>query len=64
MCLERAAATAPTEGDTSMSHVWNSLWWEDKLNSIPLYHLALMKPNFPRDFTSDEPGSGAKKQKA
>lgn len=30
-----------------------SLWWEDKLNSIPLYHLALIKPNFPGASTSD-----------
>lgn len=48
--------------NSSVSRVASSLWWEDKLNSIPLHHLARMKPNFPRDLTSDELGSYAKEQ--
>lgn len=61
MCVE-VVVTAPTDSDSSVSRVRNCLWWEDKLNSIPLYHLALMKPNFPGALTSDELGSYAKKQ--
>lgn len=60
--LGGAAAAAPTDSDSAVSRVPNSLWWEDKLNSIPLYHLALIKPNFPGALTSDELGSYAKKQ--
>lgn len=51
MCFEWAVVTVPTRCDFPfISHVRNSQWWEDKLNSILLYHLTFMKPNFPRGF--------------
>lgn len=62
MCFEWAAVTVPAHADSSVSRVWKSLWWEDKLDSIPFYHLALMEPNFPGALTSDELGSYAEKQ--
>lgn len=47
-------AAATTDSDSSVSRVHEVCGGKDELDSIPLYHLALIKPNFPGASTSDE----------